>query len=197
MEIRRRLTRDETRNRILAKAEELFRRFGPTKTTVADIAGELGMSTANIYKFFPSKDAILEASAANDMAHLKFELLRVANGKGTGAERIETMVLAIVRRRVATFRNEKQLHKLILTAVEQNWPCLRQFREDLYSIAAGVIRSGIDAGEFGPTDPAEAAVLLIDCLSSVTHPLLLREIAESDVENRASAQVRFLAKALR
>jgi AcrR family transcriptional regulator len=44
------LTRDETRERILIKADELFRQFGFPKTTVADIAAELGMSPANIYK---------------------------------------------------------------------------------------------------------------------------------------------------
>src|SRR5258705_10441350 len=59
----KRLTRDETRERIMIKADELFRQFGFGKTTVADIAAELGMSPANIYKFFSSKEAIIQASA--------------------------------------------------------------------------------------------------------------------------------------
>jgi hypothetical protein len=41
--VRKRLTRDETRDRIMIKADELFRQFGFGKTTVA----ELGMSPAN------------------------------------------------------------------------------------------------------------------------------------------------------
>jgi len=45
---RKRLTRDETRERIMIKADELFRQFGFVKTTVADMAAELGMSPANI-----------------------------------------------------------------------------------------------------------------------------------------------------
>jgi AcrR family transcriptional regulator len=55
------LTRDETRERIMIKADELFRQFGFLKTTVADIAAELGISPANIYKFFSSKEAIIQA----------------------------------------------------------------------------------------------------------------------------------------
>jgi AcrR family transcriptional regulator len=58
---RKRLTRDETRERIMIKADELFRQFCFLKTTVADIAAELGMSPANIYKFFSSKEAIIQA----------------------------------------------------------------------------------------------------------------------------------------
>ncbi len=52
---------DDTRARIMETAETLFRRMGFAKTAVADIAGELRMSPANVYRFFPSKNAIVEA----------------------------------------------------------------------------------------------------------------------------------------
>ncbi|WP_348651995.1 TetR family transcriptional regulator [Rhizobium sp. 007] len=39
-------------------AEEYFRRIGHQKTSVADIAPCLGMSSATIYRFFPSRAAI-------------------------------------------------------------------------------------------------------------------------------------------
>ena len=42
----------DTRERILAVAERLFRQIGYQKTTVADIAKELRMSPANVYRFF-------------------------------------------------------------------------------------------------------------------------------------------------
>ncbi|MCK1513866.1 helix-turn-helix transcriptional regulator [Bradyrhizobium sp. 190] len=48
---------DEARARILEAAEKQFRRVGYHRTSVADIAAQLGMSPANIYRFFPSRDA--------------------------------------------------------------------------------------------------------------------------------------------
>jgi len=48
----------ETRKQIIETAERLYRQYGYRKTTVADIAAELGMSPANVYRFFASKDAI-------------------------------------------------------------------------------------------------------------------------------------------
>jgi AcrR family transcriptional regulator len=56
-----RRTSEETRQCILVAAWDLFRQIGFRKTTIADIAGALGMSSANIYRFFASKDALTEA----------------------------------------------------------------------------------------------------------------------------------------
>ena len=49
------------RARILLIAEEHFRRIGHHKTSVADIATELGMSRANVHRFSPCSDAINES----------------------------------------------------------------------------------------------------------------------------------------
>jgi Bacterial regulatory proteins, tetR family len=45
-------------------AERLFRQIGFQKTTVADIARELHMSPANVYRFFAAKSEINEAGRA-------------------------------------------------------------------------------------------------------------------------------------
>ncbi|HET7714600.1 MAG TPA: TetR family transcriptional regulator, partial [Bauldia sp.] len=50
MSVAVRASPEETRARIVETAEGLFRRLGFAKTTVADIAAELGMSPANVYR---------------------------------------------------------------------------------------------------------------------------------------------------
>ncbi|MGA2639230.1 helix-turn-helix domain-containing protein, partial [Methylocella sp.] len=50
-----------TRLSILAVAERLFAEIGFEKTTVADLARELRMSPANVYRFFSAKAEINEA----------------------------------------------------------------------------------------------------------------------------------------
>ena len=54
-------SRQDNITRILDSAERLFRHYGYGKTTVADVARDLGMSTANIYRFFASKTEIHQA----------------------------------------------------------------------------------------------------------------------------------------
>ncbi|WP_437668697.1 TetR/AcrR family transcriptional regulator [Sorangium sp. So ce131] len=50
----------ERRQRILAATERLLRRYGPAKTTVADIAREAEIAVGAVYLEFASKDAIVE-----------------------------------------------------------------------------------------------------------------------------------------
>ena len=70
---------DEAHARILEVAEECFRRIGYHKTSVADIASELGMSPANVYRFFPSRAAINESicgRVVNEVADIAFAIAR-------------------------------------------------------------------------------------------------------------------------
>ena len=59
-----RRTPEETRTCIMQVAWDLFRQLG-SRTTVADIADKSGMSSANVYRFFPSKQALTEAVCAS------------------------------------------------------------------------------------------------------------------------------------
>src|ERR1700693_2353497 len=110
---RKRLTRDETYERIMVKADELFRQFGFGKTTVADIAAELGMSPENIYKFFASKEAIIQASADRNLVVLGEAVQRHILASGAALDRIEKVLLTVYRHTVDILRNERQVFKLM------------------------------------------------------------------------------------
>src|SRR5262249_57135784 len=87
---------DDTRTRIVETADALFRRLGFAKTAVADIAAELKMSPANVYRFFPSKSAIVEAICQRCLGELEDRAWAVARSPGSAAERIERLVLETV-----------------------------------------------------------------------------------------------------
>ena len=50
----------ETKERILLKADELFRRFGIRAVTLDDIANNLAISKKTIYQYFEDKDALVD-----------------------------------------------------------------------------------------------------------------------------------------
>ena len=89
----------------MSKADELFRQFGFGKTTVADIAAELGMSPANIYKFFSSKEAIIQASCDRNLVVLSQAVQRDMVGSGAALDRIEKVLLTVYRHIVDILRN--------------------------------------------------------------------------------------------
>src|SRR5450432_2960889 len=51
----------ENKERILAKATDLFMRYGIRSITMDEIAAQLGISKKTIYQFFTDKDAMVEA----------------------------------------------------------------------------------------------------------------------------------------
>jgi TetR/AcrR family transcriptional regulator, repressor for uid operon len=58
----------ERRERILEGAERAFVRHGFHAATMQHVADELGMSAGNLYRYFPSKEAIVEELCAVDQA---------------------------------------------------------------------------------------------------------------------------------
>src|ERR1700730_1480206 len=51
--------------RILLETETLLRIYGHRKIRVADVADACGFSAANVYRYFASRDAILDALASH------------------------------------------------------------------------------------------------------------------------------------
>ena len=60
----------ERRQRILEAAERAFVRNGFHATTMQHVADEVGMSAGNLYRYFPSKEAIVEGLCERDQAEL-------------------------------------------------------------------------------------------------------------------------------
>ncbi len=58
----------ERRERILQGAERAFVRHGFHAATMQHVADELGMSAGNLYRYFPSKEAIVEGLCEVDQA---------------------------------------------------------------------------------------------------------------------------------
>ena len=139
----------DTRERILVVAERLFRQIGYQKTTVADIAKELRMSPANVYRFFDSKKAIHEGVA------------RAADGRGRGRgaadrrsaavrrpPRLRELLTTIHRMNAERYVGDSKLHEMVAIAMEENWDVCVAHIECIAGTIGQVIAQGAASGEF-------------------------------------------------
>jgi len=189
---------DDTRARIIETAEALFRRLGFAKTAVADIASELGMSPANIYRFFPSKHAIVEAICQKCLGELDQTAWAVARSPGTAAERLERLVLEILRYHRENLLTEQRVHDMVLVAIEHNWSAILAHKEVIRTVYEVILRDGIKAGEFDAVDPRATSQVLMQSLVGLCHPILVAEALRDgrDLEAEARASVKFLLRAI-
>jgi AcrR family transcriptional regulator len=189
---------DDTRERIMATAEALFRRLGFAKTAVADIAAELHMSPANVYRFFDSKNAIVEAICRRCLSEVEEKAWAVARSKGAASARMERLILEILAYHKENLVTEHRVNEMVVAAIEQNWNTIRAHKDAIRNVVELILRDGIDAGEFDPVDPRETAELIMRSVVPFTNPLVVGQCLEEgdDLEAQARASVRFLLRAI-
>jgi AcrR family transcriptional regulator len=175
------LSPEDTRTALLDTAERLFREVGYSKTTVADIAEALGMSSANIYRFFPSKSAINNAICDRMLGQLLAAMQGAAAQARTAAARLEAVIMAAHEGHRAMLTEEKRVFDMVYAAMEEHWDAIKAHIADCDAVVAGVIRDGIASGEFAPGDPDALARTVMGACCSLFHPVLVAQCA-SDPE---------------
>jgi len=183
---------DDTRARIIETAEALFRRLGYAKTAVADIAAELDMSPANVYRFFSSKNAIVEAICQRCLSELDERAWTAARARAPAAARMERLFLEIFNYHKDNLIIEKRVHDIVLVAMENNWDAIEAHTEAMRTVIEVILRDGIESGEFEPVEPRATSELIKRAMLHYCHPLMVAEALRERDEARLETDVRDL-----
>jgi AcrR family transcriptional regulator len=160
---------------ILEVAERLFREIGYRKTTVADIAKALRMSSANVYRFFESKKAINEAVAERLIAEVEAQLEAIAKGPGPAAERLRAFIDTCHHLCVARFTGNQRMHEMVEVAMTESWQVVHAHIERMNTMFQRMVEDGVRSGEFRVADPAVAARCAHIALVRYFHPMLMEQ----------------------
>jgi AcrR family transcriptional regulator len=168
----------DTRERILVVAERLFRQIGYQKTTVADIAKELRMSPANVYRFFDSKKAIHEGVARVLMGGVEDAAQAIAAGRGPAASKLRELVTTIHRMNSERYVGDSKLHEMVEIAMEESWEVCVSHMETIAQTIGGVIAEGVASGEFEVADVPTAAMCACTAMMRFFHPQMIAQCAD-------------------
>jgi AcrR family transcriptional regulator len=167
----------DTRERILVVAERLFRQIGYQKTTVADIAKELRMSPANVYRFFESKKAIHEGVARGLMGEVEAEAQRIAAAAGPAAARLREMMTTIHRMNSERYVGDSKLHEMVEIAMQESWEVCVAHMELITKTIGSVIAQGVQTGEFEAPDLELTAMCACTAMMRFFHPQMIAQCA--------------------
>ena len=160
---------------IVEVAERLFREIGFQKTTVADIARELSMSPANVYRFFAAKSEINEAVCMDLLGKIEAAAEKIASSRGTAVHRIRNLFGSVEKTNTKRYMFDRNLHDLIEVAITENWVIMRRHTERMTAILEQIIAGGMASGEFLAGDSALAARLVSSACIRFSHPRLIVE----------------------
>ncbi len=74
---------------VIAKAKAVFQKYGFRKTTMEDIARELGKGKSTLYYYFSSKEAIFEEVVDQEMGHFFTSITRAVDKAETARKKLK------------------------------------------------------------------------------------------------------------
>ncbi|WP_455273937.1 TetR family transcriptional regulator [Rhizobium herbae] len=189
--------RQDNITRILEAAERLFRHYGYAKTNVADIARDLGMSPANIYRFFASKTEIHQAICGRMLAGSYQQAYEISQLPISAADRLRRYLQAEHQLILTAMLDQDKVHEMVIVAIERDWHVIEKHIDHMHELLEEIIRQGIAAGEFAEQDPATAARCFGAATVNMCHPQLVAQCLSKP--NRATAEelTEFAIQALR
>jgi len=187
----------DTKARILEEAERLFRVYGYSKTTVADIADACGMSPSNVYRFFASKAAINEAICERIIATLESRLFTIVRLPRPASERLKLFIQELHRYTVEMLLDEKKVHDMVTAAIEEQWGTIVAHLDRTTALIAEILKDGMQAGEFRQQDAARAAECVAMAIAALKHPVIVAQCMDRCNQATAEEMAAFVISALK
>lgn len=155
---RRALVRED----LLEVAARMFDEQGFDRVSMAMIAREMGMGRSAIYHYFPSKDDILASIVESEALAPVGRIQKVAADTSRSAtDRLRHIIRDGVERRLSQgsrFVRLARLEAQIPPHLRQDYD---QSRRAIYTVYLGLIKDGIETGEFRAVDPNVSAFAII------------------------------------
>ena len=152
--VKRNINKDSRQQQIINAARKLIFKYGSGHLTIRNIAKEVGISEAGIYRHFPSKKSIMSLMADNIADNL---LGDINKAKVAANSRLETLDMtmknhfsAIEQRRGLSFQiiaeiitqGDKQLNKKVADIIDKYINSLQELLSQ--GVTAGEIREDVD-----------------------------------------------------
>jgi len=154
----------EKLNRITEAAQRRFGVYGLEKTSMREIASDLGISKASLYYYFPDKEHLYIHVV--DKEHDEF--IKNLRRNMEQSEFPDEMIRNFVKTRMELFRTFLNLSRFKMSTIREfkslmNDSWIRSKTKEI-QIMSDVLKQGMENGSFKEDHPDELAELFIDIL---------------------------------
>jgi AcrR family transcriptional regulator len=171
-----------TRDRVVATAEGVLRRFGPDKATVVDVARALGVSHAAVYRYVKTKAELRDLVVQRWVDEMMPPLRALAERPGPAPKRLRQLfdtLIAVKRRRAAA---DPELFMAYRSLSAEAQSAAAAHLDELVQLGAAIIHSGVEEGSFRHVDPVAASRAVLFATSRFHHPAHAMEWANPKLD---------------
>ncbi|MFF8933771.1 TetR family transcriptional regulator [Streptomyces paradoxus] len=186
-----------TAERILEATEEVLRRHGPAKATVVDVARALGVSHGSVYRHFRTKAALREAVTKRWLDRTSGQLSGIAGADRVPEARLRDWLAALFAAKRRKAGEDPELFATYMVLTREAGTAVGEHITDLESQLAGIIRAGVETGDFAATDAEASARAVFQATVRFHDPCYATEWEEPGTEADFAAVVDLLVQGLR
>src|ERR1700737_273612 len=184
--------------RILIETETLLGIYGHRKIRVADVADACGFSAANVYRYFPSRRALLDALASHYLHEAARTALACAiRNSDSAGDRLSGFLTGLNTALIIFSDFEPRVIALLADATTEQWPCYSHYDARLVRSIAKILAEASGSGEFRlASEPEREARRVKAAACALVEPDVIRLCRDRyDVSTR-EALSRLIAAAL-
>jgi AcrR family transcriptional regulator len=143
------------RDQIVEAAHEYFAHYGYAKTTVSDLAREIGFSKAYIYRFFESKQAIGEAIVGECLGEILAKVREAVDSGTDATDKLRKFAKTVTSASIDLAFNDRKIYEVAAHASSENWAPVQAYVERLQAILEDILREGRENGQFERKTPID------------------------------------------
>lgn len=190
-------TNDDLRQAILDAARERFLHFGYHKTTMAEIADDVAMSAANLYRYFANKQEIV-AECASQCMNERLDRLRVLvqQPQMSAADKLRQYVFELIDDNHALAGPESRIGELVGNITRERRELVHAKHAVQYALLEDILSQGVAAQEFDCNDLKRAATTIHSALALFDVPLFVGFYERAEFERRGRDVIEMILHSL-
>jgi AcrR family transcriptional regulator len=155
---------DDKSEKIIETAQQLFGLHGVEKTTMQEIADDLGISKASLYYYFPDKESLYAAVIRKE----QMEFIRILEADLHIIDDPAECLRKYAPARLTYFRKLINLSRIRYESYSVLKPRLagsmNDFREQEKKLVMKIMEKGKETGRFAISDTEQISILFLDLL---------------------------------
>jgi AcrR family transcriptional regulator len=185
--------------RILDFAADHVRRFGASRLRIVAVAQDAGMTHGNVYRYFPSKEALFDAVTEQWLKPVEAACRMIADAPDPAFDKLERIIVSVHRSYRDKLEADPKIFDLFCQSVEEGRSVARKHRTKLQGEIQRVLDEGTSGAMFEVADQRRALALVFDAVYRFMSPISIRldkDVPRAQMDGRCDRCVRLCLRIL-